>query len=104
MTEVVPIMRIDRKSSIEFEPRTLNFQQIQSARDAALCVLNSRSIEEANQIFTEGMVPVVAGASRNTPWIIPTSGCRDEEKDVYQTYSNQHLIMDTSREAFTAPF
>ncbi|KAL5697686.1 hypothetical protein ACHQM5_019439 [Ranunculus cassubicifolius] len=49
---------IDRKSSIESEPRTLNFHQIQSAREAALDVMNSKSIDEALIIFTEGLEPV----------------------------------------------
>ncbi|GAV92523.1 hypothetical protein CFOL_v3_35902, partial [Cephalotus follicularis] len=47
------IARIDRESSIEIEPRTLKFDQIQYARDAALNVMRTRSIEEAMSIFTK---------------------------------------------------
>uniref|UniRef100_A0A7C8ZS42 Uncharacterized protein n=1 Tax=Opuntia streptacantha TaxID=393608 RepID=A0A7C8ZS42_OPUST len=55
------VARIDRTSSIENEPRTLNIHQIQFAREAAaaaLYVIKTRSIEEAFQIFTQGMEPV----------------------------------------------
>lgn len=51
-----------RRSSIETEPRTLNINQIQDAREAALYVVNTKSIEEALSIFTEGLQPVVSVA------------------------------------------
>ncbi|CAH9092200.1 unnamed protein product [Cuscuta epithymum] len=44
---------LDRKSSIESEPPTLSGDQIQVAREAALCVMNNASVEEAARIFTE---------------------------------------------------
>ncbi|CAA2961492.1 ATP-dependent zinc metalloprotease FTSH 10, mitochondrial-like [Olea europaea subsp. europaea] len=44
---------IERQSSIEKEPLTLNIDQIQFAREAALYVMNNRSIEEALRIFTK---------------------------------------------------
>ncbi|XP_011032336.1 PREDICTED: uncharacterized protein LOC105131187 isoform X2 [Populus euphratica] len=47
------MVRIQRKSSIESEPRTLTMDQIHFAREAALYVVNTRSIEEALSIFTE---------------------------------------------------
>ncbi|XP_027077718.1 uncharacterized protein [Coffea arabica] len=50
---------LDRKSSIENEPRTLNIQQFQLAREAALYVMSTRSMEEALGIFTKGLEPVV---------------------------------------------
>ncbi|XP_011032335.1 PREDICTED: uncharacterized protein LOC105131187 isoform X1 [Populus euphratica] len=52
------MVRIQRKSSIESEPRTLTMDQIHFAREAALYVVNTRSIEEALSIFTEGLEPV----------------------------------------------
>ncbi|EEF45163.1 uncharacterized protein LOC8259154 [Ricinus communis] len=55
-------VRLDRKSSIESEPRTLTNSQFQGARDAALYVVNTRSIEEAENIFTQGLEPVVSVA------------------------------------------
>ncbi|XWS29890.1 hypothetical protein CRYUN_Cryun24cG0069200 [Craigia yunnanensis] len=58
-------LRIDRKSSIESEPRTLNIDQIQCAREAAMYVVSTRSIEEAMSIFTEGLEPVVSVGGDN---------------------------------------
>ncbi|XVE74601.1 hypothetical protein DITRI_Ditri12bG0030400 [Diplodiscus trichospermus] len=58
-------LRIDRKSSIESEPRTLRIDQIQYAREAALYVVSTRSIEEAMSIFTKGLEPVVSVARDN---------------------------------------
>nr|GMC93162.1 uncharacterized protein LOC109146497 isoform X1 [Ipomoea batatas]GMC98773.1 uncharacterized protein LOC109146497 isoform X1 [Ipomoea batatas] len=52
-TSVMVYRALDRKSSIENEPRTLNINQIQFAREAALSVLSTTSIEEALRIFTE---------------------------------------------------
>ncbi|XP_031094527.1 uncharacterized protein LOC115998982 [Ipomoea triloba] len=59
-TSVMVYRELDRKSSIENEPRTLNIHQIQFAREAALSVLSTTSIEEALRIFTEGLEPVVS--------------------------------------------
>ncbi|XP_011032337.1 PREDICTED: uncharacterized protein LOC105131187 isoform X3 [Populus euphratica] len=50
------MVRIQRKSSIESEPRTLTMDQIHFAREAALYVVNTRSIEEALSIFTERII------------------------------------------------
>ncbi|CAN4114511.1 unnamed protein product [Withania somnifera] len=52
------VVPLNRTSSIENEPRTLNLNQIQFARDAALYVINTRGLEEAMRIFTEGLDPV----------------------------------------------
>ncbi|XAR73174.1 hypothetical protein NMG60_11007048 [Bertholletia excelsa] len=72
-------LRIDRKSSIENEPRTLNISQMQLARDAALCVVKSRSIEEALSVFTEGLKPVVNSASAaNINTLTMTKRMKDE--------------------------
>ncbi|XP_024629685.1 uncharacterized protein [Medicago truncatula] len=51
---------IQRTSSIEREPRTLDIGQIQSARNLAIYILNTKTFEEASRIFTE---PVVSAAS-----------------------------------------
>ncbi|CAK9146930.1 unnamed protein product [Ilex paraguariensis] len=56
---------LERASSIENEPLTLNIEQIQFAREAALCVVNTRSVEEAVRIFTVGLEPVVSSGSGN---------------------------------------
>ncbi|XP_030462004.1 uncharacterized protein LOC115682015 [Syzygium oleosum] len=57
--------RIDRKSSIESEPRTLGVHQIQFAREAAQYVVNTRSIDEAFTVFTAGLKPVVTEGTAN---------------------------------------
>ncbi|CAJ1937817.1 unnamed protein product [Sphenostylis stenocarpa] len=56
------MLPLARTSSIEREPRTLNIHQIQSARELAVYILNTKTIEEASRIFMEGMQPVVSGA------------------------------------------
>uniref|UniRef100_A0A7N2LXY3 Uncharacterized protein n=1 Tax=Quercus lobata TaxID=97700 RepID=A0A7N2LXY3_QUELO len=70
--EGASMVRIDRKSSIESEPRTLDFDQIQYAREAALYVLNTRTIEEAMTIFMKGLEPVVSTARHNESTMIDT--------------------------------
>ncbi|XP_057417448.1 uncharacterized protein LOC130711745 [Lotus japonicus] len=55
------MLPIARTSSIEREPRTLNIDQIQCARDLAIYIMNTKSFEEASRIFTEGLQPVVSG-------------------------------------------
>ncbi|TKY60429.1 hypothetical protein E2542_SST17528 [Spatholobus suberectus] len=57
-----PMLPLERTSSIEREPRTLNISQIQSARELAIYILNTKTIEEASRIFTEGLQPVVSAA------------------------------------------
>lgn len=56
------MLQIERTSSIEREPRTLSMQQMQSARDLAICILNTKTFEEASRIFTEGLKPIVGAA------------------------------------------
>ncbi|CAL9098999.1 unnamed protein product [Musa textilis] len=49
---------MERTSSIELEPRTLTYAELQHAREAAMLILSSKSLEEAIKIFTEGVKPV----------------------------------------------
>ncbi|KAE9610235.1 hypothetical protein Lal_00006827 [Lupinus albus] len=62
--ETPMLSNIKRSSSIEREPKTLNNHQLQSARNIAIYILNTRSFEEASRIFTEGLQPVVSAACR----------------------------------------
>ncbi|KAK7399384.1 hypothetical protein VNO78_10566 [Psophocarpus tetragonolobus] len=55
------MLSLQRTSSIEREPRTLNINQIQSARELAIYILNTKTMEEASRIFTQGLQPVVGG-------------------------------------------
>ncbi|KAB1210576.1 hypothetical protein CJ030_MR6G010872 [Morella rubra] len=71
--EGASVVRIDRKSSIESEPRTLSIDQIQYAREAAMYVMNTRTIEEAMRIFTKGLEPVVNAARDNGRSMIDTA-------------------------------
>ncbi|KAL3591406.1 hypothetical protein D5086_010046 [Populus alba] len=78
------MVRIQRKSSMESEPRTLTMDQIQFAREAALYVVNTRSIEEALSIFTENII--TKNASPNIFCLEPVGG------------RNGDRMMDMSRE------
>ncbi|XP_073060665.1 uncharacterized protein [Primulina eburnea] len=50
---------MERQSSIETEPRTLNVHQFEFAKEAARYVVNTKTLEEALRIFTQGLEPVV---------------------------------------------
>ncbi|TMX04758.1 hypothetical protein EJD97_004839 [Solanum chilense] len=88
---------LNRTSSIENEPRTLNLNQIQFARDTALYLINTRGLEEAMRIFTEGLEPV--------------SQCVHDKEEVIMEYaeelenlSNPLRINPETRDIATAPF
>ncbi|KAK9291533.1 hypothetical protein L1049_019481 [Liquidambar formosana] len=89
---------IDRKSSIESEPRTLNIDQLQFARDAAMNVMNTRSNEEALSIFTEGLAPVGSVVKQNGNTMVHS----DEEEVDYSI--NQLQLRRGSKDVATAPF
>ncbi|KAL6273919.1 hypothetical protein ACE6H2_024611 [Prunus campanulata] len=96
MMEDSSIVQIDRKTSIETEPRTLGFDQIQFAREAARYVLKTKNIEEAMRIFTEGLVPVVSSINQNG----------DEMMDSEELeYSEDNYIRPQGpRDCVSAPF
>uniref|UniRef100_A0A2N9IIS3 Uncharacterized protein n=1 Tax=Fagus sylvatica TaxID=28930 RepID=A0A2N9IIS3_FAGSY len=94
--EGASMVRIDRKSSIESEPRTLGIDQIQFAREAALYVLNTRTIEEAMTIFTEGLEAVVNAPRHNGNTMMDT----DEELE----YTEGQLGLQGPRDVASAPF
>ncbi|XP_030924003.1 uncharacterized protein LOC115950870 isoform X4 [Quercus lobata] len=96
--EGVSMVRIDRKSSIESEPRTLGFDQIQYAREAALYVLNTKTIEEAMTIFMKGLEPVVSTARHNENTMIDTE---DEE---LESTEDQLRLPAGRRDIASAPF
>ncbi|KAI6691881.1 hypothetical protein NL676_019591 [Syzygium grande] len=56
--------RMEGKASIDSEPKTLSFHQMKLAREAALYVVNSCTMEEALRIFTEGLEPVICCGNR----------------------------------------
>ncbi|KAI3956047.1 hypothetical protein MKW92_033889 [Papaver armeniacum] len=87
-------IQIQRMSSIETEPRTLNIHQIHFAREAALFVLNNRSSEEAINIFTEGLESVSSGDMQKGGHVMLDS---DDEDDL-------GADVKTLRDVATAPF
>ncbi|KAF9599710.1 hypothetical protein IFM89_001656 [Coptis chinensis] len=90
---------IQRMSSIESEPRTLSYDQIQYAREAALYVVNNKSSEEALSIFTEGMEQVMTSVGNEKRNLIT-----EQDGDVeYQICRIQPGFMD-SRDVASAPF
>ncbi|KAF8018954.1 hypothetical protein BT93_H3751 [Corymbia citriodora subsp. variegata] len=56
--------RREGRASIDGEPKTLSFHQIKLAREAALYVVNTCSMEEALRIFTEGLEPIICCGNR----------------------------------------
>ncbi|GAY58523.1 hypothetical protein CUMW_187610 [Citrus unshiu] len=50
--------KLERRPSIETEPKTLFDDEMNLAREAALKVINSKTKEEALKIFLEGLKPV----------------------------------------------
>ncbi|KAJ1405052.1 hypothetical protein SESBI_26193 [Sesbania bispinosa] len=95
-----PMLHLERTSSIEREPRTLSIDQIQSARDLAIYILNTKTFEEASRIFTEGLQPVVSAACSmgSDARMNVDSG---EEVEVNLKYTNQ---AETFRDIASAPF
>ncbi|PHU00382.1 hypothetical protein BC332_30169 [Capsicum chinense] len=93
------IVPLDRTSSIENEPRTLNLDQIQFARDAALYVINTRGLEEAMRIFTEGLEPVVH-CVHDKEEVDALNECAEE----FERLSNPLRNNSETRDVATAPF
>ncbi|PKU66689.1 uncharacterized protein LOC110110078 [Dendrobium catenatum] len=89
-------MKIERKSSIDKEPQTLFFDQIQYAREAALYVLSTKTMEEALRIFTEGLQPV----------IIAEGKINFDDKDLsdFIDEHNNFLLLERFRDIDSAPF
>ncbi|KAI3451531.1 hypothetical protein Pfo_008196 [Paulownia fortunei] len=93
-------VRIERQSSIEDEPRTLNIHQIEFAR-ATLYVVNTRSIQEALSIFTEGLEPVVRCAGGGRCDRLMDGGYGEEDEN----YRNDDRIKIAAlRDIVSAPF
>ncbi|KAI4307186.1 hypothetical protein L6164_030400 [Bauhinia variegata] len=61
----MPPLKLERKTSIESEPKTLLREEINLAREAALKVMNTHTNEEALQIFLTGLVPIKSTRKAN---------------------------------------
>ncbi|CAM8947810.1 unnamed protein product [Rhodiola kirilowii] len=96
---VAGISQIERTSSIENEPRTLHMSQMEYAREAALYVLNTSSVEDAMRIFTDGLKPVRKNQLR---WQGGSEDCGFDHG-----FHNVHVRRASSgrfKEIATAPF
>ncbi|CAI9108887.1 OLC1v1008590C3 [Oldenlandia corymbosa var. corymbosa] len=87
---------LERKSSIENEPRTLNLSQIQIAREAALYVVSTRSMEEALRIFTAGLKPVINSARDSEE--------EEENKNMVYDFEGFENSESRIRDIVSAPF
>ncbi|TXG60359.1 hypothetical protein EZV62_014932 [Acer yangbiense] len=96
------ITGIDRKPSIETEPRTLSIDQIHNAREEALNVMRTSSIEQATTIFTQGLQAVDCGVKRQND----TSMDDDlgEEELLLQNSKDEQQVPELMRDVATAPF
>ncbi|XP_019149696.1 PREDICTED: uncharacterized protein LOC109146497 isoform X1 [Ipomoea nil] len=102
-TSVLVYRPLDRKSSIENEPRTLNIHQLQFAREAALSVLNTTSIEEALRIFTQGLEPVVNCVHDDNNEGMMMMEYEEDEEEEEGSY-NLLRIPSALRDIASAPF
>ncbi|CAL0325191.1 unnamed protein product [Lupinus luteus] len=101
--ETPMLSNIERSSSIEREPKTLNFNQLQSARNFAIYILNTRTFEEASRIFTEGLQPVVSAACRtgsNTRKDMDSG----EELELLNMKDTAQETLEQFRDVASAPF
>ncbi|KAE8663636.1 Coiled-coil domain-containing protein 18 [Hibiscus syriacus] len=108
--------QLHRTSSIECEPRTLSIDQIQGAREAAMYVVSTRTIEEAMSIFTQGLEPVVCPAGDNIdtflwddeqglePVVCPAGDNIDTTMDLNEMEYFQDLDLQGMRDVVSAPF
>ncbi|WOL01556.1 hypothetical protein Cni_G10273 [Canna indica] len=104
-------LRLDRTSSIELEPRTLSFSELELAREAAMYILNNKPSEEAIKIFTEGLQPVPR--TRDNACL---KGDSEEEEEKEEEEDNDVVLMNClwmdqfydlylpQRDTVTAPF
>ncbi|XP_062113758.1 uncharacterized protein LOC133824797 [Humulus lupulus] len=100
MEGISPVVRIARKSSIEREPRALRIDQIHLAKEAALYVLKTRSVEEAMSIFTEGLEPVGSAVGLKTGTLGMILSGENEFESAEDNLEHSELSWDIA----TAPF
>ncbi|KAK7353280.1 hypothetical protein VNO80_18724 [Phaseolus coccineus] len=78
LTPLSPPPKLERKNSIEAEPKTLLQEEMDNAREAALKILNSHTKEEALKIFLTGLMPVET-SSKQVKKDVVVSDCDDDE-------------------------
>ncbi|KAK7351062.1 hypothetical protein VNO77_10213 [Canavalia gladiata] len=67
---------LERKTSIDAEPKTLLQEELSLAREAALKIINTHTKEEALKIFLTGLVPVASSKQAEEDGV--ASECDDE--------------------------
>ncbi|KAF8018957.1 hypothetical protein BT93_H3753 [Corymbia citriodora subsp. variegata] len=90
--------RMEGRASIDGEPKTLSFHQIKLAREAALYVINTCTMEEALRIFTETWY-IIQGLK---PVICCGNGLDLEEEPKDNNGDERRLL--SPRDTFSAPF
>ncbi|XP_027337233.1 uncharacterized protein LOC113850914 [Abrus precatorius] len=71
-----PPPMLERKPSLDAEPKTLLQEELNLAREAALKIINTHTKEEALKIFMKGLVPVTS--SKQATEDAAVSDCDDE--------------------------
>ncbi|XP_012853641.1 PREDICTED: uncharacterized protein LOC105973166 [Erythranthe guttata] len=94
---------IERESSIENEPRTLNIHQIHLARELARHVMNTKTIQEASAIFTQVSEPVVRRAAKSRFESVRAAINAEEDDDEYNESCIFYNIIRI-RDIVSAPF
>ena len=95
------MVSIERSSSMERDPRTLSIDQLESARNLAMYILNTKPIEEASRIFTEGLQPVVSAACRMG---YDTGMDIDPAQELQNMRDDDPAAHDAFRDIASAPF
>ncbi|XP_010025586.2 uncharacterized protein LOC104415889 isoform X1 [Eucalyptus grandis] len=92
------LARMEGRASIDGEPKTLSFHQIKLAREAALYVVNTCTVEEALRIFTESCC-MIQGLE---PVICRGNGLNLQEEP--NDDDGNELQLPSRRDAVSAPF
>ncbi|MQL93007.1 hypothetical protein Taro_025637 [Colocasia esculenta] len=95
------------ETSIEREPLTLSTQQLQCAREAALFVLNTKTLEEAISIFTEGLQPVRGDPGRSGGEVVVKVHKKRQELNHVRAAAHERLprqLLADVKDIVSAPF
>ncbi|CAA6663869.1 unnamed protein product [Spirodela intermedia] len=93
--------KIERRSSVEREPKTLTTQELQCAREAAIQILRTNTLEEAVRIFMEGRKPVLRPGQRERT-VAPAEALDDVLLPVNRKRS--HPLLSRAKYNVSSPF
>ncbi|XP_010025589.2 uncharacterized protein LOC104415890 isoform X1 [Eucalyptus grandis] len=91
--------RMEGRASIDGEPKTLSFHQIKLAREAALDVVNTCTVEEALRIFTETCCMI-----QGLEPIICCGNGLDREEEPNEDENDELRLPQSLRDVISAPF